>query len=72
VPVVGSDIPGLSEIVRDGVNGQLVPPGDWRALARLFRELAEDRSRIDRWRSALEPVRTMDDVTQDYLELYRR
>lgn len=72
VPVVGSDIPGLSEIVRDGVNGRLVSPGDWRALARLFRDLAEDRSRLDTWRQALGPVRTMDDVTQDYLELYRQ
>jgi glycosyltransferase involved in cell wall biosynthesis len=70
VPVVGTDLPGLSEIVTQNVNGRLVPPGDWKALARVFRELAADRSIVQRWRDALGPVRTMDDVTDDYMRLY--
>jgi glycosyltransferase involved in cell wall biosynthesis len=72
VPVIGTDLPALSEIVRDGVTGRLVPPGDWRALAAIFRELADNPAAIGRWRAALGPVRTMDDVAQEYLELYRR
>jgi glycosyltransferase involved in cell wall biosynthesis len=32
-PVVGSAIPALEEIVRDGESGRLVPPGDPGALA---------------------------------------
>lgn len=32
-PVVASDIPGYREVVRDGVDGLLVPPGDAQALA---------------------------------------
>ena len=32
-PVIGSDVPGLSVVVEDGVSGLLVPPGDPRALA---------------------------------------
>jgi glycosyltransferase involved in cell wall biosynthesis len=32
-PVLGSDVPGLSVVVEDGVSGLLVPPGDPRALA---------------------------------------
>jgi glycosyltransferase involved in cell wall biosynthesis len=32
-PVIGSGVPGLSDVVEDGVNGLLVPPGDEGALA---------------------------------------
>ena len=33
VPVVATDIPGYREVVRDGIDGLLVPPGDPTALA---------------------------------------
>jgi len=32
-PVIGSDVPGLSVVVRHGTSGLLVPPGDPRLLA---------------------------------------
>ncbi len=70
VPVIGSDIPALSELVRDRVNGRLYPAGDARALADLLMELAAEPSLVDRWRAGLTTVRTMDDVTRDYLALY--
>ena len=41
-PVVASDFPGLSENIKDGVNGLIFPPGDFKALhARLNRLIAE-------------------------------
>lgn len=70
VPVIGSDIPALSELVRDRVNGRLHPVGDARALARILEELAKDPEIINQWRANLPPVRTMDDVTRDYLAMY--
>ncbi len=39
-PVVASDIPGYRDVVRDGVDGVLVPRGDATALAETLRELA--------------------------------
>lgn len=43
-PVLASDIPGYRDVVRDGVDGQLVPAGDPLALAESLRRLALDPS----------------------------
>jgi phosphatidylinositol alpha-mannosyltransferase len=44
-PVVASDIPGYRDVVRDGVDGVLVPRGDGTALAEKLRDLAVDPGR---------------------------
>ncbi len=44
-PVIASDIPGYRDVVRDGRDGQLVPPGDALALAEALRALALDPRR---------------------------
>jgi phosphatidyl-myo-inositol alpha-mannosyltransferase len=41
IPVVASDIPGYREVVRRGVDGILVPPGDAIALADAVAELLD-------------------------------
>ncbi len=42
VPVVASDIAGYDEVVRDGVDGLLVPPGDPAAAARALGRVLTD------------------------------
>lgn len=44
-PVIGAATGGIAEIVRDGVDGLLFPPGDHEALARCMIELAENSER---------------------------
>jgi len=44
VPVIGSNTGGIAEIVRDGVDGFLFPPGDHDALAARMITLLEDES----------------------------
>jgi phosphatidyl-myo-inositol alpha-mannosyltransferase len=44
-PVLASDIPGYRDVVRDGLDGQLVAPGDALALAEALRRLALDPTR---------------------------
>ncbi len=47
VPVVTTDLSGVKEIIKNGVNGVVVPPDDPHALARAITEFMEDRRR---WR----------------------
>jgi len=71
VPVIAASVGGLAEIVEDGVNARLVPPGDVDRLAAALMEIARDpASTIRRWKTRLPAPRTMRDVTRDYLALY--
>ena len=42
LPVVATDVGGVAEVVRDGVDGLLVPPGDDEALVAALGTLARD------------------------------
>jgi glycosyltransferase involved in cell wall biosynthesis len=42
VPVVASDLPGVRTVVRDGVNGFVVPPGDTAALTARLAQILGD------------------------------
>ena len=44
-PVIASDIAGYRDVVRDGVDGVLVPPADPQALAEALRDLWEEPER---------------------------
>jgi phosphatidyl-myo-inositol alpha-mannosyltransferase len=44
-PVIASDIAGYRDVVRDGVDGVLVPPGDAQAMAEALRDLYEEPER---------------------------
>ena len=54
-PVIATDVGGVSEVVRDGENGLLVPPGDPEALAGAVRRLVGDRALAARLRAASVP-----------------
>ena len=44
VPVIAADAGGPAEIITDGVNGLLTPPGDVEALAAAMRRVHDDRA----------------------------
>ncbi len=70
-PVIGTRIGAMPELIRDGVDGALIEPGDWRGLATILREVAAHPEKtIDVWRLAIPPARTMEDIASDYDQLY--
>jgi glycosyltransferase involved in cell wall biosynthesis len=72
VPVVGANLGGIAELVRDGVDGILVAPDDAAAWAATIRQLAENRHSIEALRVRIEPPRTMDEAADDMATLYAR
>jgi glycosyltransferase involved in cell wall biosynthesis len=44
LPVVASDVGGVADVVKTGVNGVLVPPGDADAIARALSSLRDSRA----------------------------
>ena len=74
VPVVASDIPGYREVVRDGVDGLAVPPGDAGALAAaMTRVLTDDGLAGDLAREGRARARTFDwGVVTDRVEAVYR
>jgi N-acetyl-alpha-D-glucosaminyl L-malate synthase BshA len=52
VPVVGSRVGGLPELIQDGVSGLLEPPGSVEAMARRAAELLRDPTRHSAMRDA--------------------
>jgi glycosyltransferase involved in cell wall biosynthesis len=49
LPVISTDTCGQRELIKNGVNGWLVPPGDPGALHRALEELAGDPERAQRF-----------------------
>jgi glycosyltransferase involved in cell wall biosynthesis len=70
IPVIGSRLGGIAELVREPEDGVLVPPGDEVAWAEALQALiAQPRRRVrDRVPS---DVRTMRDVAAEMAEVYR-
>jgi glycosyltransferase involved in cell wall biosynthesis len=73
IPVIAASVGGVAEIVEDGVNARLVPPGDVDRLSAALLDVANDpMSTIGRWRERLPAPRRMADVAREYLDLYCR
>jgi glycosyltransferase involved in cell wall biosynthesis len=70
VPVMGADLGGISERIRDGVDGWLLPFDDSAAWAAAIGEIALDRAKLAQIASNIEPCRTMGDVASEMAALY--
>lgn len=71
VPVLASRIGVMPDVVADGVDGLLFPPGDAAALSRLLLELLENPALVDDMRANIPPVMRMDDHAARLETIYR-
>ncbi|MDO8730632.1 MAG: glycosyltransferase [Candidatus Omnitrophota bacterium] len=72
VPVLGSRLGGIAELVRDNVNGLLVESGSVSEWKRGLDRICSQPALLERLRKGITPPRTMDDVTQEMKALYRQ
>jgi glycosyltransferase involved in cell wall biosynthesis len=74
-PVVGFDVGGMNDLIRDGENGRLVAPFDDGALADAILWVLADDARRQRMcevaRRVAETEFSLDEQARRYLELYR-
>lgn len=70
IPVLGSRLGGICELVQHGVNGLLVDPGSPEAWSRAFAELCADPQKLAALRKGIHPPRTMQDVAKEMVLLY--
>ena len=75
VPIVAVNAGGMPEVVRDGVNGLLVPPGDSAALAAAIRRLLSNRPLMQQMGQAgaalIESEFSIDCMVEGNLQVYR-
>ncbi len=71
IPVLGSQLGGIAELVNHDVNGLLVPYNDIKAWAAALHRLATDPTLLYRLRAAVRPPRTMGAVADEMLTLYQ-
>lgn len=70
LPVLGSNLGGVAELVRDGVDGALVEPADPAAWAAALARLAADRPALARLRAGVRPPRRMAEAAAEMRDLY--
>lgn len=71
-PVLASDLGGMAEMVGDGLDGLLFPPGDAAALARRLARLIEEPELIGRLRGGISRPMSIAEDAEQLEDLYRR
>jgi len=71
IPVMGSNLGGIAERVRDGIDGWLLPLDDARAWAEAIVEAVSDRDKLARLSHNVQRSRSVADVASDMASLYR-
>lgn len=72
IPIITSDIGGMAELVKDGINGLLFRVGDYDDLRAKMEMIIEDPTILNRMEINPESVRSIEDDANFVEELYRR
>ncbi|MDJ0704598.1 MAG: glycosyltransferase [Leptolyngbyaceae cyanobacterium MO_188.B28] len=71
LPVLGSNLGGIAELVKHGVDGLLVPPDNVRAWSEAMLRLATEPNVLNQLQQGIKPVRTVGMEVADLVALYQ-
>ncbi len=75
LPVIGSRVCGIREVIRDGVSGRLVPPADPNALATAILDSLSNPERAAQWalraRQRVKRMFTVERMIRETIAIYR-
>jgi glycosyltransferase involved in cell wall biosynthesis len=72
IPVIGSRLGGIAELIEDGVNGVLVEPSSIQDWANTITKLCLDRSQLEKLRAGIFPPPDMHAVAIQMISIYHR
>lgn len=70
IPVMGSNVGGIPDLVTEGVNGMLVKIGNIKAWARAIRWIYEHLQVLQEWASHIPEVRSNKEVSEEMIGIY--
>lgn len=70
IPVIGSNLGGIAELVRHGIDGWLVTANDTKAWTEALRCLATDANLLNQLRQGIKPVRTVSSQARELAAIY--
>lgn len=70
LPVIVSDMGGLTELVEDGVSGMVTPAGDAEALAAALKRCLDERELLPRLARGMPPVKNIETYAEELLARY--
>ena len=68
IPVIATNISGVPEIIANGVNGFLFPPGDFKSLAALFEKITKQPDLLNELDLTSFPAKT---ISEEAIELIK-
>ncbi|MBN2466887.1 MAG: glycosyltransferase family 4 protein [Deltaproteobacteria bacterium] len=71
VPVIASDVPGITHVVHDGLNGLLFSRGSIESLTRRLDQVLQEPPLIQRLGETVTPIKSIADNGQELEEHYR-
>jgi glycosyltransferase involved in cell wall biosynthesis len=70
LPVIGSNVGGIAELVKHGIDGWLVPANDIQAWSEALQLLARDRHLLQQLSQGVKDVRTVNVQAKELAEIY--
>jgi len=73
LPVIAYQVGGIAEVIKDGENGFLIPPGKWNSLSDAMRRVLSDEKLYQRMRSRRDKLDDFDTkvMVQKHYDLYK-